>query len=111
LVKRGSNVPLVADIHYNPQAAEIAAEIVEKVRINPGNYVDRNVGKVSYTDSEYNAEIEKIGERMANTPSEKAVGVAFMTFAAFMLTTGIKLVYGVVLLVMVCKESWEIIFK
>lgn len=52
-----------------------------------------------------------IGERMANTPSEKAFGVAFMTFAAFMLTTGIKLVYGVVLLVMVCKESWEIIFK
>ena len=52
-----------------------------------------------------------IGERMANTPSEKALGVAFMTFAAFMLTTGIKLVYGVVLLVMVCKESWEIIFK
>ncbi len=66
LVKRGCNVPLVADIHYNPQAAEIAAGIVEKVRINPGNYVDRNVGKVSYTDSEYNAEIEKIGERMAN---------------------------------------------
>ena len=66
LVKRGCNVPSVADIHYNPQAAEIAAEIVEKVRINPGNYVDRNVGKVSYTDSEYNSEIEKIGERMAN---------------------------------------------
>ena len=52
-----------------------------------------------------------IAERMPNTPSEKAFGVAFMTFAAFMLTTGIKLVYGVVLLVMVCKESWEIIFK
>ena len=52
-----------------------------------------------------------IGERMAKTPPEKAFGVAFMTFAAFMLTTGIKLVYGVVLLVMVCKESWEIIFK
>lgn len=66
LVKRGCNVPLVADIHYNPQAAEIAAGIVEKVRINPGNYVDRNVGKVSYTDAEYSAEIEKIGERMAN---------------------------------------------
>ena len=66
LVKRGCTVPLVADIHYNPQAAEIAAGIVEKVRINPGNYVDRNIGKVSYTDSEYNAEVEKIGERMAN---------------------------------------------
>lgn len=66
LVKRGCNVPLVADIHYNPKAAEIAAEIVEKVRINPGNYVDRNIGKTSYTDTEYNTEIEKITQRMAN---------------------------------------------
>lgn len=66
LVKRGCNVPLVADIHYNPQAAEIAAGIVEKVRINPGNYVDRNIGKTSYTDTEYNTEIEKITQRMSN---------------------------------------------
>ncbi len=66
LVKRGCNVPLVADIHYNPKAAEIAAEIVEKVRINPGNYVDRNIGKTSYTDTEYNTEIEKITQRMSN---------------------------------------------
>lgn len=66
LVKRGCNVPLVADIHYNPKAAEIAAEIVEKVRINPGNYVDRNIGKTSYNDTEYNTEIEKITQRMAN---------------------------------------------
>lgn len=64
LVKRGCSVPLVADIHFNPQAAEIAASIVEKVRINPGNYVDRNVGKISYTDAEYNLEIEKITERL-----------------------------------------------
>lgn len=64
LVKRGYTVPLVADIHFNPQAAEIAASIVEKVRINPGNYVDRNVGKISYTDAEYNLEIEKITERL-----------------------------------------------
>ena len=64
LVKRGCTVPLVADIHFNPQAAEIAASIVEKVRINPGNYVDRNVGKISYTDAEYNLEIEKITERL-----------------------------------------------
>ena len=64
LVKRGCSVPLVADIHFNPQAAEIAASIVEKVRINPGNYVDRNVGKISYTDAEYNLEIEKITERV-----------------------------------------------
>ena len=64
LVKRNCHVPLVADIHYNPKAAEVAAAIVEKVRINPGNYVDRNVGKTSYTDIEYNSEIEKIAERM-----------------------------------------------
>src|SRR6478735_7433813 len=41
LVKRGYNVPLVADIHFTPNAAELAAKIVEKVRINPGNYADK----------------------------------------------------------------------
>lgn len=65
LVKRGCNVPLVADIHYNPKAAEIAAAIVEKVRINPGNYTDRNIGKIHFTDQEYANELEKIAERMS----------------------------------------------
>ena len=61
LKKRGYNVPLIADVHFNPGAAEISAAIVEKVRINPGNYVDRNTkGKISFTDEEYNHEIEKI---------------------------------------------------
>lgn len=65
LKKRGYNVPLIADVHFNPKAAEISAAIVEKVRINPGNYVDRNTkGKISYTDKEYNQEIEKIRENI-----------------------------------------------
>ncbi len=65
LKKRGYNVPLIADIHFNPKAAEVAAKIVEKVRINPGNYVDRNIPEeIKYTDSEYKLELEKISERL-----------------------------------------------
>ena len=47
LLRRGCEVPLVADIHFNPKAAEVAATLVEKVRVNPGNYTDRNNGKWS----------------------------------------------------------------
>ncbi len=65
LAKRGCNVPLVADIHFTPAAAEAAATIVEKVRINPGNYVDRNTGKLDYSDQEYREELDKIGENMS----------------------------------------------
>ncbi len=65
LAKRGCNVPLVADIHFTPAAAEVAATIVEKVRINPGNYVDRNTGKLDYSDQEYREELDKIGENMS----------------------------------------------
>ncbi len=61
---RGYDVPLIADIHYTPNAAEIAAQIVEKVRINPGNYTDRKQFKViEYTDSAYQEEIERIRNR------------------------------------------------
>ena len=58
-------VPLVADIHFNPEVAVVAAKIVEKVRINPGNFVDaaRNFHHVEYTDEEYQAELKKIEER------------------------------------------------
>src|SRR6187402_561201 len=60
LRKRGYNTPLVADIHFTPNAAEIAARIVEKVRINPGNYVDKKKFEtITYTDSEYQEEIER----------------------------------------------------
>lgn len=64
LAKRNCYVPLIADIHFNPKAAEVAAEIVEKVRINPGNYTDRNISKIEYSDSEYKQELEKISERL-----------------------------------------------
>jgi len=58
---RGYKTPLIADIHFTPNAAEIAARIVEKVRINPGNYVDKKKFKyIEYTDSQYNEEIEHI---------------------------------------------------
>ncbi len=60
----GYDTPLVADIHFTPNAAEIAARIIEKVRINPGNYVDKKkFDQLEYTDEEYAAEIERIRER------------------------------------------------
>lgn len=64
LKKRGYNTPLVADIHFTPNAAEIAARIVEKVRVNPGNYVDKKkFEQIDYTDLEYAEEIDRIRER------------------------------------------------
>ena len=64
LLKRGYTTPLVADIHFTPNAAEIAAKIVEKVRVNPGNYVDKKkFEQIEYTDAEYQEEIERIRER------------------------------------------------
>jgi len=61
LRKRGYNTPLIADIHFTPNAAQIAARLVEKVRINPGNYADRKkFNYIEYTDKEYNLEIERI---------------------------------------------------
>ena len=65
LNERGYLTPLVADIHFNPKAADAAAEEVEKVRINPGNYVDKvkTFHHLEYTDEEYAAEIEKIRAR------------------------------------------------
>jgi len=60
----GYTTPLVADIHYTPNAAEIAARIVEKVRINPGNYVDKKqFNVIEYTDVEYASEMERIRDR------------------------------------------------
>lgn len=63
---KGCHTPLVADIHFNPAAAEVAACYVEKVRINPGNFVDRvhTQQRFDYTDEEYALEIEKIKERL-----------------------------------------------
>ncbi len=64
LRKRGYNTPLVADIHFTPNAAEIAARIVEKVRVNPGNYVDKKKFElIEYSDTDYLEEIERIRSR------------------------------------------------
>ena len=64
LRKRGYNTPLVADIHFTPNAAEIAARIIEKVRVNPGNYVDKKKFElIEYTDADYAEEIDRIRER------------------------------------------------
>ena len=64
LHRRGYKTPLVADIHFTPNAAEIAARIVEKVRVNPGNYVDKKKFElIEYTDAEYIEEIDRIRQR------------------------------------------------
>ncbi|RDV16340.1 4-hydroxy-3-methylbut-2-en-1-yl diphosphate synthase [Pontibacter diazotrophicus] len=64
LSKRGYNVPLIADIHFTPNAAEVAARIVEKVRVNPGNYADKKKFQViEYDDASYQAELDRIRER------------------------------------------------
>src|SRR6188474_302875 len=64
LRKRGYTTPIVADIHFTPNAAEIAARIIEKVRVNPGNYVDKKkFEQIEYTDAEYAEEIDRIRER------------------------------------------------
>lgn len=64
LRKRGYNTPIVADIHFTPNAAEISARIIEKVRVNPGNYADKKkFEQLDYTDAAYAEEIERIRER------------------------------------------------
>ncbi len=64
LRKRGYTTPLVADIHFTPNAAEIAARIVEKVSVNPGNYVDKKKFElIEYSDADYEEEIERIRSR------------------------------------------------
>jgi (E)-4-hydroxy-3-methylbut-2-enyl-diphosphate synthase len=66
LRKRGYKTPIIADIHFTPNAAETAARIVEKVRINPGNYIDKKKFQTKeYSDSEYEAEIDRIVERFS----------------------------------------------
>ena len=61
LKTRGYDVPLIADIHYTPNAAEVAARLIEKVRVNPGNYADKKrFQKIDYTESDYNAELDRI---------------------------------------------------
>lgn len=64
LHQRGYRVPLVADIHFTPNAAELAARLVEKVRINPGNYVDKKrFEQIDYTEDAYQAELDRIRQK------------------------------------------------
>ncbi len=64
LLARGYRVPLIADIHFTPNAAELAARIVEKVRVNPGNYADKKkFEEIDYTDAGYEAELERIRKK------------------------------------------------
>lgn len=64
LNRRGYTTPLVADIHFTPNAAEVAAKIVEKVRVNPGNYADKKkFEELEYTDKTYQSELDRIRER------------------------------------------------
>ena len=64
LLKRGYTTPIVADIHFTPNAAEIAAKIVEKVRVNPGNYADKKkFEEIEYTDKTYQDELNRIREK------------------------------------------------
>ena len=67
LVGRGYDTPLVADVHFNANVADVAAQYCDAVRINPGNYVDpaRTFRKIEYTDEQYAHELEKIEERLA----------------------------------------------
>jgi len=66
LRKRGYQVPLIADIHFTPNAAELAARIIEKVRVNPGNYADKKKFQIiEYTDQTYQQELDRIRERFA----------------------------------------------
>jgi (E)-4-hydroxy-3-methylbut-2-enyl-diphosphate synthase len=66
LRKAGFDTPLIADIHFNPAVAEVAAGIVEKIRINPGNYVDKRATftKIEFTEKEYGEELERIHSRL-----------------------------------------------
>jgi (E)-4-hydroxy-3-methylbut-2-enyl-diphosphate synthase len=64
LFKRGYDAPLVADIHFTPNAAEIAAKLIEKVRVNPGNYADKKkFEEIDYTEESYQAELIRIEEK------------------------------------------------
>jgi len=66
LRQRGYTAPLVADIHFTPNAAEVAARIVEKVRVNPGNYADKKkFDQIDYTDAEYQGELERIYQKFS----------------------------------------------
>ena len=76
LRKRRCTVPLIADIHFTPNAAEVAARIVEKVRINPGNYADKKkFESIDYSDESYNIELERIRRKFIPEPPHTGGGL------------------------------------
>ena len=83
LKARGLNVPLVADIHFTPNAAEIAAKIVDKVRVNPGNYADKKkFNTIEYTDEEYQEQLERINVKftpLVNICKEEGIAMRIGT--------------------------------
>ncbi len=66
LAEKGINIPLIADIHFQPKAAEVAARIVEKVRINPGNYSGSHHKAKNYSDVDYRHELDETAKRLAS---------------------------------------------
>ncbi len=66
LIKQEFDIPIIADIHFNPKVAEVAAKLVDKVRINPGNYIDKKTGKTEWSDEELKKEQENIKERISH---------------------------------------------
>ena len=83
LKARGINVPIVADIHFTPNAAEIAAKIVDKVRVNPGNYADKKkFATIEYSDEEYQEELERISVKftpLVNICKEEGIAMRIGT--------------------------------
>jgi (E)-4-hydroxy-3-methylbut-2-enyl-diphosphate synthase len=83
LKARGVNIPLVADIHFTPNAAEIAAKIVDKVRVNPGNYADKKkFNTIDYTDEEYQEQLERINVKftpLVNICKEEGIAMRIGT--------------------------------
>src|SRR5690554_6279391 len=82
LIQRGYHVPLVADIHFTPNAAEVAARIVEKVRVNPGNYADKKkFDKLDFSDEAYQAELGRIKPRFSEETHQAQLGRIYTKFA------------------------------
>ncbi|NOR88026.1 MAG: 1-hydroxy-2-methyl-2-(E)-butenyl 4-diphosphate synthase, partial [Bacteroidales bacterium] len=66
LKQRGYEIPIIADIHFTPKAAEVAATIVEKVRINPGNYILKKSGQLNWSDKEYREDLDHIKTKLTS---------------------------------------------
>ena len=80
LREKGYNTPLIADIHFTPNAAEFAARIVEKVRINPGNFADKKkFDSIEYTENTYQAELDRIRTKFSPLVSICTVSYTHLT--------------------------------